>query len=57
MCVNAKMMPVETVPGIRGGRLNESSGRGWNSSMIYLIYCTNIYKGYKVPPPSTTIIK
>jgi hypothetical protein len=28
MYVNAKMMPVETVPGIRGGGMKESSGGG-----------------------------
>jgi hypothetical protein len=28
MYVNAKMIPVETVPGIRGGGMKESSGRG-----------------------------
>jgi hypothetical protein len=28
MHVNAKMIPVETVPGIRGGRMKENSGGG-----------------------------
>jgi hypothetical protein len=28
MYVNAKMIPVETVPGIRGGGMKESSGGG-----------------------------
>jgi hypothetical protein len=28
MYVNAKMTPVETVPGMRGGRLGERSRRG-----------------------------
>jgi hypothetical protein len=28
MCVNVKMIPVETVPGIRGGGKKESSGGG-----------------------------
>jgi hypothetical protein len=26
-----------------------------NSSIVYLIYYKNIYKGHNVPPPSTTI--
>jgi hypothetical protein len=34
--VNTKMIPVETVPGIGGRGMKESSG-GINSSMIYLI--------------------
>jgi hypothetical protein len=28
MYVNAKMIPVETFPGIRGGKIKESSGEG-----------------------------
>jgi hypothetical protein len=28
MYINAKMIPVETVPGIRGGGMKESSGGG-----------------------------
>jgi hypothetical protein len=28
MCANAKMIPVETIPGIRGGRMEETSGGG-----------------------------
>jgi hypothetical protein len=55
MYVNAKMMPVETHPGIRdGGGRREMEGV--NSSMIYLTYCKNLCKCYSVPPPSTTII-
>jgi hypothetical protein len=47
MYVNAKMITVETVPGIRGwGRAVE----GWNSSMIYFIHCKNLCKCYNVPP-------
>jgi hypothetical protein len=38
MYVNAKMRPVETVPGM-GARLKDSSG-GVNSSMIYILHCT-----------------
>jgi hypothetical protein len=43
MYVNAKIIPVETVPGIGEGGMKESSG-GANSSMIYLIHCKNLYK-------------
>jgi hypothetical protein len=28
MYVNAKMIPVETIPGIRGEEMKESSGKG-----------------------------
>jgi hypothetical protein len=28
MYVNAKLIPVQTVPGIRGGRMKESGGGG-----------------------------
>jgi hypothetical protein len=33
-----KMIPVETVPGIGGGGMKESSG-GDDSNMLYLINC------------------
>jgi hypothetical protein len=48
MYINAKMTPVETIPGI---------GEGVNSSMIHLIHCKNLCKCHSVPPPSTTIKK
>jgi hypothetical protein len=51
MYVNAKRIPVETVPGI-GEEGMEGSGEV-NSSMIYLIHYKNLYKCYNVPPPST----
>jgi hypothetical protein len=51
MCVNAKMIPVDTVPGIRGEGMKESSG-GVNSSMIYLIHCKNLCKCHSVPHPA-----
>jgi hypothetical protein len=54
MYTNAKMMPIEAVPGIGG--MKESCGRG-NSSMIYFIHCKNFCKFYNVPPSSTTIKK
>jgi hypothetical protein len=54
MYVKAKMIPVETIPRIGGGRIKENS-EGVNSSMIYLIQCKNFCKCHNVPPPSTTI--
>jgi hypothetical protein len=51
MYVNAKMIPVETVPGIRGGEMWESSGRV-NSCKIYLLHCKNLCKCYNVPHPA-----
>jgi hypothetical protein len=54
MYVNAKMIPVETVPEIREGRMGKRS-RGGNSCMMYLIHCKNLCKYYNVPTPSTTI--
>jgi hypothetical protein len=43
------MISVETVPGIRGGGMWESSG-GVNASRIYLIH----FKFCNIPTPSTT---
>jgi hypothetical protein len=54
MYVNAKMITVETIPGIGGGEVKENGGRV-NSSMIYLIHCKNLCKCHNVPPPSATI--
>jgi hypothetical protein len=48
MYVNAKMIPVETIPGIKGGEIKESRGRV-DSSMIYLIHCKNLCKCHNVP--------
>jgi hypothetical protein len=48
------MIPVETVPGIKGWGLGESSGRR-NSSMLYLIHCKKLCTSYNVHTPSTTI--
>jgi hypothetical protein len=56
MYVSAKMIPVETVPGVRRGGMKERSGRV-NSSMMYLIHCKNLCKCYNVPPPTTMIKK
>jgi hypothetical protein len=38
---NAKMRPVETVPGMGGEGIKENGGGGGevNSSMMHLIYC------------------
>jgi hypothetical protein len=55
MYINAKMTPVETLPGIGGGEgIKESNGRT-EFSMIYLIHYKNFCKCHNVPPPSTTI--
>jgi hypothetical protein len=52
MYENGKMIPVETLSGIRGGGDKENSG-GVNSSVIYFINCKNSCKCYNVTPPST----
>jgi hypothetical protein len=46
-------LSVETVPGIGGGGIKDSS-RGVNSN-IYLIHSKNLCKCHNVPPPSITI--
>jgi hypothetical protein len=56
MYVNAKMKPVETVPGIRGGKMGESSGGG-DSPTINLLHFKILYKCCSVLPPSTTKTK
>jgi hypothetical protein len=38
MYVNAKMIPVESVPGIRGGGWGEQ----WREEIIYLIHSMNL---------------
>jgi hypothetical protein len=48
-----KMIPVETTPGMGGGRIKENDGGGWNSTMMYLRYYKNFCKCQNVPPPST----
>jgi hypothetical protein len=55
MYVNAKMIPVENVPGIVGEGMKESGG-GVNSSVIYLIHCKKLCKCCNVPSPHTTKI-
>jgi hypothetical protein len=56
MCKYKKMIPVETIPGIRGGR---DKGEWWveklNSSKIYLIRHKNLHKCHNVSLPTTTI--
>jgi hypothetical protein len=56
VCVNAKMIPIETtIPGMKGGGIKESSGVEMvNSAMIY---CKNFCKCHNVPSSSTTIKK
>jgi hypothetical protein len=54
--VNAKMIPVEILRGIRGGGMKKSSEGG---EFNYDTFdCKNFSKCYNVPPPSptTTII-
>jgi hypothetical protein len=51
------MIPVETVPGIRGVGMGEIRGGGRNSSVIYLTYCKNLCKCYNVSTLRTTIKK
>jgi hypothetical protein len=49
MHVSGKMMPIETGPGIGGGRIKENGG-GVNSTMVYLIYCKNFCGYLNVSP-------
>jgi hypothetical protein len=49
VCVNGKMRPAETIPGMGGGKIKEKD-RGVSSSMIYLICCKNFCKCHNVPP-------
>jgi hypothetical protein len=46
--VNEKMIPVETIPEMRGVGIKESV-KGMNSSLICLIYCKNFCKCNNVP--------
>jgi hypothetical protein len=55
MYANAKMIPVETTPEIKGWGIKES-GRGVISCIIYLIHFKNLCKWNNVPPHSTIII-
>jgi hypothetical protein len=52
MYVSAKVIPVETIPGMGGGGIKKNRGR-MNSSMIYLIHCKNFCKCHSVPTPRT----
>jgi hypothetical protein len=52
--VNAKVIPVETVAGIRGKDMKRAV-EGVNSNMICLIHYKNLCKCYNVAPPSETI--
>jgi hypothetical protein len=49
MCVNGKMRPAETIPGIGEEGIKESDG-GVNLAMIY---CKNFCKCYNISLPST----
>jgi hypothetical protein len=50
-----KMIPVETILGIRGLGRKRRAVKCVNSIMIYLIHCGNLCKCHNVPPPSTII--
>jgi hypothetical protein len=50
--VNAKMIAVETVPGIWGLGIKRAK-KGMNSSVIYLMYSKNLCKCHSAPPSST----
>jgi hypothetical protein len=56
MYVNAEMIPVETVPVIRGRGMGERSGGG-NSRMIYLIHGKNLVDATMYPHPAQQQIK
>jgi hypothetical protein len=47
MCVNGKMRPVKTIPGM-GGEINENDG-GW----IQVQYITRPFVNITIYPPST----
>jgi hypothetical protein len=51
MYENAKMIPVETIPGMGGGGQRRMM-EGVDSTMKY---CKNFCKSHNVPSPSTTI--
>jgi hypothetical protein len=46
MYENGKMRPVETIPGMGGGRIKENDGGG----EFNMIYCNNFGECYNVPP-------
>jgi hypothetical protein len=54
MYVNAKILLVETIPVMGGGR---RVGKGLNPSMMYLIHFKKFWKCHNVPQPSKTIKK
>jgi hypothetical protein len=51
MYINAKMRPVETIPGMGEEGIKERGG-GVNSSVIYLIYCENFCNATMYPHPT-----
>jgi hypothetical protein len=46
MYVNAKIRPVETIPGIGGQRIKENDG----GDEFTMIHCKNFCKCHNVPP-------
>jgi hypothetical protein len=57
MYVNGKIRPIETVPGMGGGRDKGERLERVNLSMISLIYCNNFCKCHNALPLCTTIKK
>jgi hypothetical protein len=57
MYVNAKMIPVETIPGMGTEEDEREMVGGVKSSVIYLIQCKKFYKCHNVPTPRRTIKK
>jgi hypothetical protein len=56
MYVNGKMIAVETVPEMGGGRIKENGGRGEFKYDIF-DYCKNFCKCHNVPQHNTVIKK
>jgi hypothetical protein len=55
MCINAKMISVETIPKMR--ELGIKNSGEVNSNMIYLMDCKKFCKCQNILPPITSIIK
>jgi hypothetical protein len=56
MYVNAKMIPVETIPCIWGRVMKERFG-GCEFKYDIVVHCKNLCKCHNVPSPSTKIIE
>jgi hypothetical protein len=49
MYVSRRMVPVETIPGMGGGRIKKNDGEGEFKYDIFLLYCKNFCKCHNVP--------